>query len=294
MQIDVKRTDLWVSPLAFTQNLCYNKRNYIQKAGEIMNSENDFENNDKHSGKKPLATELYFVIIIAAFVVIFAAAWLLDTEDDKAEIYYKAPDVTEAAAEIFDSKPVTTKVSIEVTQFPIDINLATVDQLCEINGIGEVIAQKIIDYRTEVGIIHDLKELEQISGIGESTIKLLAENVFVSNSDYIPFTTTIVTTTKITTTAVKNTTTREITTTAPPESEVPEPEFEDDSPREVHINYANADEIADSLKISHELAEQIVSVREQIGGYSTLEELYLVDSMTQNIMLQIMDYIVID
>ena len=62
----------------------------------------------------------------------------------------------------------------------------------------------------------------------------------------------------------------------------------------MHINYANADEIADSLKISHELAEQIVSVREQIGGYSTLEELYLVDSMTQNIMLQIIEYIVID
>lgn len=168
-----------------------------------MNSENDFENNDKQTGKKPLATELYFVIIIAVFVVVFAAAWLLDTEDDKAEIYYKAPEVTEADTEIFDSKQATTKVSIEVKQFPIDINLATVDQLCEINGIGEVIAQKIIDYRTEVGIIHDLKELEQISGIGESTIKLLTENVFVSNSDYIPFTTTIATTTKITTTAVK-------------------------------------------------------------------------------------------
>lgn len=107
-----------------------------------MNSENDFEEKDKQTGRKPLATELYFVIIIAVFIVVFAAAWLLDTEDEKAEIYYKAPDVTEAAAEIFDSKPVTTKVSIEVTQFPIDINLATVDQLCEINGIGEVIAQK--------------------------------------------------------------------------------------------------------------------------------------------------------
>lgn len=259
-----------------------------------MNSENDFENNDKQTGKKPLTTELYFVIIIAVFIVVFAAAWLLDTEDEKAEIYYKAPEVTEADTEIFDSKQATTKVSIEVTQFPIDINQATVDQLCEINGIGEVIAQKIIDYRTEVGIIHDLKELEQISGIGESTIKLLTENVFVSNSDYIPFTTTIATTTKITTTAVKTTTTREITTTAPPESEAPAPESEDDSPREVHINYANADEITDCLKISHELAEQIVSVREQIGGYSTLEELYLVDSMTQNIMLQIMDHIVID
>lgn len=259
-----------------------------------MNSENDFEKNNKQTGKKPLATELYFVIIIAVFIVIFAAAWLLDTEDDKAEIYYKAPEVTEADTEIIDSKQATTKVSIEVTQFPLDINLATVDQLCEINGIGEVIAQKIIDYRTEVGIIHDLKELEQISGIGESTINLLTENVFVSNSDYIPFTTTIVTTTKITTNPVKTTTTREITTTAPPKSEAPEPESEDDSLREVHINYANADEIADCLKISHELAEQIVSVREQIGGYSTLEELYLVDSMTQNIMLQIMDHIVID
>lgn len=259
-----------------------------------MNSENDFEKKDKPTGRKPLATELYFVIIIAVFIVVFAVAWLLDTEDEKAEIYYKAPGVTEAAAEIFDSKPVTTKVSAEETQFPIDINLATVDQLCEINGIGEVTAQKIIDYRTEVGIIHDLKELEQVSGIGESTIELLTENVFVSNSDYIPFRTTIVTTTKVTTTTIKTTTTREITTTIPPEAEAPEPEQEDDSPRDVHINYANADEIADCLKISHELAEQMVSVREQIGGYSTLEELYLVDSMTQNIMLQIMDHIVID
>ena len=69
-----------------------------------MNSENDFENNDKQTGKKPLATELYFVIIIAVFVVVFAAAWLLDTEDDKAEIYYKAPEVTESDTEIFDSK----------------------------------------------------------------------------------------------------------------------------------------------------------------------------------------------
>ncbi len=259
-----------------------------------MDNENDFEKDDKKIGRKPRATELYFVIIIAVFIVVFAAAWLLDTEDEKAKIYYKAPQATEADTEIFDSKPETTKVSAEETQFPIDINLATVEQLSEMDGIGEVTAQKIIDYRTKVGIIHDLKELEQISGIGEMTIKLLAENVFVSDSDYIPFTTTTVTTTKVTTTTIKTTTTREITTTSPPETEAPEPELQDDSPREVHINYANADEIADRLKISHELAEQIVSVREQIGGYSTLEELYLVDSMTQNIMLQIMDYIVID
>ncbi|TEW54225.1 helix-hairpin-helix domain-containing protein [Psychromonas sp. RZ22] len=53
----------------------------------------------------------------------------------------------------------------------ININMATVDQLSLIKGLGSKKAQAIIDYRTENGKFSDLKELMEVKGIGESTLQ---------------------------------------------------------------------------------------------------------------------------
>lgn len=49
----------------------------------------------------------------------------------------------------------------------IDINTASHQQLQLIPGIGESIAHRIIDYRTEHGGFQTVEELMNISGIGE-------------------------------------------------------------------------------------------------------------------------------
>lgn len=51
---------------------------------------------------------------------------------------------------------------------PVDLNSATTDQLDALPGIGPVLAQRIIDWRTAHGGFHSVRDLDQVSGIGDS------------------------------------------------------------------------------------------------------------------------------
>jgi len=50
----------------------------------------------------------------------------------------------------------------------INLNTATLDQLETLPGIGEVIGQRIIDYREQHGPFHSVDDLLNVSGIGPS------------------------------------------------------------------------------------------------------------------------------
>ena len=56
---------------------------------------------------------------------------------------------------------------------PISLGSATVEQLDEIEGIGPVTAQKIIEFRDQRGGLSSVDQLDQISGIGPATMEAL-------------------------------------------------------------------------------------------------------------------------
>jgi len=62
---------------------------------------------------------------------------------------------------------------------PVDLNSATVDQLDALPGIGPVLAQHIIDWRTAHGGFRSVDQLRDVSGIGDSTFADLAPLVSV-------------------------------------------------------------------------------------------------------------------
>lgn len=62
-----------------------------------------------------------------------------------------------------------------------NINTATSDQLQMLPGIGETLAQRIIDYRTEHGDFKSVKELLQVNGIGESKLEQIKPYIKVND-----------------------------------------------------------------------------------------------------------------
>ena len=71
------------------------------------------------------------------------------------------------------SDPQDSVVATEQNDGRLDINTATSEQLQMLPGIGETLAQRIIDYRTEHGDFKTVDELLQVNGIGESKLKQL-------------------------------------------------------------------------------------------------------------------------
>lgn len=57
----------------------------------------------------------------------------------------------------------------------VDLNSAGIDELNKLPGIGDVLAQRIVDYRTEHGPFHSLDELANVSGIGKSIIERIPQ-----------------------------------------------------------------------------------------------------------------------
>jgi competence protein ComEA len=56
---------------------------------------------------------------------------------------------------------------------PISLGSATAEQLDEIEGIGPVTAQKIIEFRDQHGGLSSIEQLDEVDGIGPSTMESL-------------------------------------------------------------------------------------------------------------------------
>jgi competence protein ComEA len=61
----------------------------------------------------------------------------------------------------------------------INVNSATATELEALPGVGEVIAQAIVDYRTENGPFTSVDQLLDVSGIGDATLEDIRELVTV-------------------------------------------------------------------------------------------------------------------
>ncbi len=52
----------------------------------------------------------------------------------------------------------------------VSVNTGTVQELMQIDGLGETIAERIVVYRTEHGFFYSLDDLLKVDGIGEKRL----------------------------------------------------------------------------------------------------------------------------
>ena len=64
-------------------------------------------------------------------------------------------------------------------QDKVNINTATITELCTLAGIGEAIAQRIINYRTTNGFFTSIEEIKNVSGIGDALFEKIKDNITI-------------------------------------------------------------------------------------------------------------------
>lgn len=65
------------------------------------------------------------------------------------------------------------------TSSKIDINTATSEELQTLSGIGPATAEKILQYRSDVGYFKSIEEIKNVNGIGDKTFDELKEYIKV-------------------------------------------------------------------------------------------------------------------
>lgn len=275
---------------------------------------------------RPEISNVVTAVLITAAVCCAGAAFFMNRyinkdEDEPFKIYYSssatesspvqtttvrtttAETASEKSVSSTGTKAVKTSATAQTSSvkpeytFPADINSVDAMQLTAITGIGDITAQKIIDFRSANGKIRNMEMLLEIDGIGQSTLELLEQYLYVSAADYSeitrqtlpPETTVSSRTTKKTTTAAPTTTTAAPVTTVT-EAETPTSTTVK-SMKSVNINKASAQELADCLLLDTEMAQAIVELRTKIQYFSRDLELLYVDGFSEQMLAERRPYI---
>ena len=117
--------------------------------------------------------------------------------------------------------PTNTEKSELIINYPIDINFATKEELCSLEGIGDVLSEKIIEYRKE-HYFYSVEDITKVSGIGEKFLDENKDKFFVDLSKLPEITTTYQNTTKTTTITSEISETTITTVLTPKETIIPE------------------------------------------------------------------------
>lgn len=65
-------------------------------------------------------------------------------------------------------------------QFPLNLNTATAEELKAVPRVGDVLSQRIVQYRDVLGGYTDLRQLMEIKGIGESTYAEISAYLYIA------------------------------------------------------------------------------------------------------------------
>ena len=182
---------------------------------------------------KGKARDIFFTVIMMAisgflcFSLGLFASWKFGLGEQRILIQY---EVTEPS--------VTTTTT--AAKFTVDLNAATVEDLLQVDGIGEKTAEKIIAYRNEIGQYTFIDQLLDVDGVGDKKLENWKNYLTVEVDG------------KTTTTVGSSI---------------------------INLNTATKEELMRLDGVGEKTALKIIAYREKIGGFTNLEQLMDVDGI---------------
>ena len=130
--------------------------------------------------KKPVNILVILTCVFAAFLGGFHIGRRMNRSP--VHIYQITPAAEsqpEALEEAQDEDEAVTEETEPGVVFPLNINTATIPELDELPGIGPVLAQRIVDYRTTRGGYKAVEELLKVNGIGDAKLMEIIDLITV-------------------------------------------------------------------------------------------------------------------
>ena len=194
--------------------------------------------------------------------------------------------IKETSASTSKSKSSSSDSSISIS-FPISLNEITCEELTYIDGIGTKTAQKIIDYRNAIGYFTSRYQLLEINGIGESKMNTIMQYTFIENED------------------LNYNQDSSVDNEEYQEYDVPNDDYynnEDNVPQDIqnsveypiNLNTATLEELCSIPNVDTSIAQEILSLRDTIQYFSNPYELLYTDSISEDFLSQIIDYICVE
>lgn len=112
------------------------------------------------------------LIVLTLLFVCFTLGFFLGRNSGHETVVVSVPEATRKAL------PVPSAEAPEAAS-PVNINTAALDELMELPGIGQVYAQRILDYRKEHGSFSSTEELLNVKGIGEKRLEAIRDLITI-------------------------------------------------------------------------------------------------------------------
>jgi len=188
-------------------------------------------------------------------------------------------------------RPLTSKVEetkTKATEIPpslININTASLEDLCTLKGIGPVKAQEIIKYRTTRKPFDTIEELMKVRGIGKATFEGIRDEITVGEAtpkkDLKPKS------------APTTSTQILVSPTSPPPKKKAEVSIQAAPGGKININSATQEQLMTLKGIGEVRAKQIIEYREKSGPFRSIDELRKVKGIGEKTFLDLRDKITV-
>lgn len=126
-----------------------------------------------------------FMLVVAVLLSIALVgynAFLLPDYEPPVVTAYRAPNAPAQAGPATETAAGVQAEAPADAAFTVNINTADSTELQRVPGIGPAMAQKLLDFRARVGVITDLSQLLEVSGIGEKKLEQFAPYLVLKGS----------------------------------------------------------------------------------------------------------------